>query len=96
VHASLHGDSDQMAVEATNMIIRMLLATLIFYSLDTIRELFNEGVEKGLSKEEDALSRLFDEDSGLMTHFNMKKLFRFIQNIGWDRSPSFPLRIKSG
>jgi len=58
-------------------------------SLDTLREEFNEGVEKGLPEEEDTLSRLFDEDTGLMTHLNMKKLFRFFQNVSWDRSPSF-------
>ena len=56
--------------------------------------MFNEGVAKGLPEELDALSRLFDEESGLMTHMNMKKIFRFFLNIGWDRSPSFPAEKK--
>ena len=48
-----------------------------------------EGVEEGLPDEADALSRLFEKDSKLMIIPNMKKLFRFLKNIGLDRSPSF-------
>jgi len=89
VRRSLHGDSsNQLAAEAINYDACALDNSNVL-SLDTLREEFNEGVEKG-PEEEDALSRLFDEDSGLMTHLNMKKLFRFFQNVGWDRSPSFP------
>ena len=58
-------------------------------TLDAVRDLFIQGVEEGLPDEKDAVSRLFETGSKLMTGGNMKMMFRFLKNIGWDRSPSF-------
>ena len=58
-------------------------------TLDAVRDLFVQGVEEGLSDEKDAVSRLFEAGSKIMTGGNMKMMFRFLKNIGWDLSPSF-------
>ena len=66
-------------------------------TLDVIRDLFIQGVEEGLPDEDDAVSRLlFETGSKVMTGGNnMKMMFLFLKNIGWDRSPPFSgLKIK--
>ena len=55
----------------------------------TLMDSFKEGVEQGVPNEKDPLSYLFNLDLRLMTHYHMKNMFRYLQNIGWDLSLSF-------
>ena len=60
-----------------------------YNNMNNTRDLIIQGVKEGLPEEEDAVSRLFETGSKIMTGGNMKMMFRFLKNIGWDRSPSF-------
>ena len=58
-------------------------------SLDTLRNRFKEGADKGFPNENDPLSRLFDRNAMIMIQRVMFMILRYLKNIGWDESSSY-------